>query len=390
MTTTPTFLSPKSRQFPFDEACEQIVRALHARNFKVPGFEVNFRDYGSGEMKFRYVDSVKNDALDVKLKFCRVQDNLGRWNDVAAVHTIQARKMSLDVYDDESGPTLCVYVGDDWERDRNQYWTRFNAQLDRAPRRCLRYKGEGHYRGRRNQLMMCERDSREYQPVEPHEPFSYDAAKVMDELRAHLVDVVLPAIEAHPIADAIDDVCALPAPIPVPDNFGPLFTYVDYSDASRIQAGRKDQGELSPDDRYGVRPCWRLAPIDIKSGPDMPEVAYDGFVWCVGPTPRVPSELRADISFYKDQLVKITLKDARGVFVAEHAAYEKRRAELSNELVRQRRDHFTNSEINDFVRARACTIIPITEYKEGFEIPVYLINRELDLDEVEFIGKCEP
>lgn len=34
------FLFPTSRQYPVDEVCEQIIRALHARNFEVPGLKV--------------------------------------------------------------------------------------------------------------------------------------------------------------------------------------------------------------------------------------------------------------------------------------------------------------------------------------------------------------
>ena len=85
-------------------------------------------------------------------------------------------------------------------------------------------------------------------------------------------------------------------------------------------------------------------------------------------------------------LIKVSPKDARGIYVADHATYEKRRAELAVELKGQR-DHFTGMEVDDFVRARACTIVSILDYKGNYEDPVYLINRELDIDEVEVIGR---
>ena len=49
LTTTPQFLYPYSRQFPFDEVAEKIVRAIEKRNWKVPGITVEFDIYGSGE-----------------------------------------------------------------------------------------------------------------------------------------------------------------------------------------------------------------------------------------------------------------------------------------------------------------------------------------------------
>ena len=111
-------------------------------------------------------------------------------------------------------------------------------------------------------------------------------------------------------------------------------------------------------------------------------MAFDGFLWC-GTSPNVSGEHSRG---FADQLVKVTPKDARGIYVADHAAYEQRRAEIAA-TIKGQRDRFTDAEVNDFIRARACTIVPITEYKGGYEEPVYLINRELGFDEVEVIGR---
>lgn len=130
---------------------------------------------------------------------------------------------------------------------------------------------------------------------------------------------------------------------------------------------------------------WRLAPLDIKRGPDLPEVAFDGFLWCgaIGTAGwRIPGE---HSSSFADHLIKLTPKDSRGIYVADHAVYEKRRQELASAISRDR-PYFTAVEVNDFIRARACTIVPLAEYKGGYEDPVYLINRELSFDEVEVIG----
>ena len=384
------FLYPKSRQFPFDEVSEQIVRALHARDWKVPGFVVEFRDYGSGAQKLRYVSKIESDPSaidlgqhDVLIDFGRPQGLLpdGRWNDVAAVNEVRLPRRALRVYEDESGPTYNVYVGDAWELDRRTWWSRPNQRLNKEPRLCVSYSGQSGYRNTRAATLVAVEDHREHSP-EGNEPRGYRTDVIMGEVRAYLQDV-LATIEAFPVPDVVADVCAEPPPIPFPSGIGPFFAYGEGRDAHRIAKGKKCLDDLLPADRYGMDANgYRLAPLGIKSGADLPEVAFDGFLWC-GTTPNVPGEHGR---WSLDQLVKLTPKDARGVYVADHAVYEKRRAVLAA-AIQGKRDSFTQEEVNDFIRARACTIVPITDYKGGYEDPVYLINRELGLDEVEVVGR---
>jgi hypothetical protein len=386
------FLYPKSRQFPFDEVCEQIVRALHARNFQVPGFTVVFRDYGSGAQKLRYVSEVKSSQLaidlghhDVVIRFGRPQGLLPgeKFNDVAAVDSVQLAKRALHVYPDESGPTYDVYVGSDWEHDRSTWWSRLNARLDKEPRLCVRYSGRNSYRNTRAAILEFVEDRREYGPQDG-EQWTFRTSEVMEEFRVYLQGVVLPGIEAHPIAATVDDVCVEPSPIPFPNDRGPFFTYGEPRDVRRIELGKKCLDELPLAERYGLASNLRLAHLSIKSGADLPEVAFDGFIWCgtIGAGWRVPGYMRRS---FEDYLVKVTPKDARGVYVANDAVYEKLRAELGAQI-KDQRDCFTQAEVDSFIRARACTIVPITEYKGNYEDPVYLINRELGFDEVEVIG----
>lgn len=389
------FLYPTKRQFPFDEICEQIVRALEARAWKVPGFVVEFREYGSGAQKLRCVRKILSDQSaidlghhDVRITFGRPQGLLpgGQLNDCAAVDEVQLARRSLHVYEDESGPTYNVYVGDGWERDRSTWWTRPNTRLNKEPRLCIKYSGRDRSRDVRAADLVWDKDGREYGP-EGEEPQRFSTSAVMEEFRAYLHDVLLPVIEEYPVADA-PHVFVEPSPIAMPVGVGPLFAYAEDRDVRRIELGKKCVEELRPADRYGMHGGgrWRLAPLGIKRGDDLPDVAFDGFLWC-GATPSVPGEHGRSAA--DQQLVKLTPKNARGVYVADHGAYVKRRAEIAKSIKGQR-DRFTDAEVNDFVRTRACTIVPITEYRGGYEAPVYLINRELDFDEVEVIGRRAP
>ena len=121
LTVKPKFLYPHSRQFPFDEVAEKIVRELKKRNFDIPGIEVELDLYGSGEEKYIYVSMIK--GADFKLWFCRVQGQLSKSkNDIAAIHEIKIPRQELCVYEDESGPTYRIYVGDDWEKDKEWFF----------------------------------------------------------------------------------------------------------------------------------------------------------------------------------------------------------------------------------------------------------------------------
>lgn len=386
------FLYPKSRQFPFDEAGEQIVRALEARAWKVPGLSVEFREYGSGAQKMRYVSSITSDQSaidlghhDVAIKFGRPQGLMpaGRWNDVAAIDEVRLPKRLLHVYGDESGPTYYVYVGDAWERDRSTWWSRPNAHLNNEKRVCVKYSGRSGYRNARAASLEWDRDGREYGP-EGDEPRSFRTHEVMEEVRVYLRDIILPAIEEYPVGTP--EIYVEPPPIPMPADFAPLFAYGEGRDVHRIELGKKCIDELQLADHYGLVGSPRLAHLSIKRGPDLPEVAFDGFLWCgtIGTAGwEVPGYMRGS---FDDYLIKVTPKDARGIYVADHGVYEKRRAELAAGF-KGSRDCFTDAEVNDFLRARACTIVPLTEYKGDFKEPVYLINRELGFDEVEVIGK---
>jgi hypothetical protein len=104
-----TFLYPESRQYPVDQVCEKIVRALEKRNWKIDGIEVEFTDLGTGEEKYRRVSKIEGENF--KLWFCRTQKNINPdYNDISAISEISIPRRKLCVYSDESGPSYYTYV----------------------------------------------------------------------------------------------------------------------------------------------------------------------------------------------------------------------------------------------------------------------------------------
>jgi hypothetical protein len=227
------FLYPISRQFPFDSICDQIIHELEKRNWQVPGIDVKFHEYGSGGEKFRAVSQIN--SQDFKLWFCRVQRVIsgGQWNDTAAVTEIVIPKKDLRVYEDESGPTFCLYVGNDYERDRERFMNglKVNSKLNGKPKTYLKYQGgcdcratagvsfeavgflmavltgdtkkldrmTHTHRGYRPSLLVHTNDlEREYDP-KGNEPKLFSTAEVMDEFKQYLEEIVLKMVMSHPI-----------------------------------------------------------------------------------------------------------------------------------------------------------------------------------------------
>ena len=190
LTTTPQFLYPYSRQFPFDEVAEKIVRAIEKRNWKVPGITIEFDIYGSGEAKYQMVRCITGDNF--KLYFCRVQGCINdRWNDKAALHSVCIPKQILEVYEDESGPSYYLYVGENWEYDKEWFMNsiKVHSKLNKEPRRYLRYSGNT-YRQRTKELVADNDLDREYSP-RGNEPVRINLEQKFNEFTAWLEKFVL-------------------------------------------------------------------------------------------------------------------------------------------------------------------------------------------------------
>lgn len=134
-------LLPTADHFPFDGVCGKFVRLLVEENYEVPGVEVEFHRY------FGCIHVSEVEGNDFRLRFGRKQGELSwRYNDIAAVTELiidGPPPMCLQVYEDGSGPTLYVYVGDDWERDRRNFvhGLKVNSRLRGKPRTYLGYSG---------------------------------------------------------------------------------------------------------------------------------------------------------------------------------------------------------------------------------------------------------
>ena len=387
----PKFLYPRSRQFPFDEVAEKIVKALEKRNWKVPGVTVEFYTYGSGEAKYKMVDQIKGENF--KLLFCRTQGKLNaNKNDIAAVHEIYIPKQGIRVYEDESGPTYYLYVGEDWEKDKE--WFRdsikVHSKLDKKPRKYLKYKGNT-YKGRATELV-CDNDlNREYSP-EGDEPQRINLEEKFEEFSSWLEKFVLEYILKFPEQERGEepDVELVPYSGPWPV----VFSVCKGEAVHRILKGKQNPNELTLEDRHAYfGDGHRLVPLSATSE-ELPEIAHEGFIWCDVNQNITQSSTKEDIlsdvywamgTFsFGNRVIAVRLKYANDVYVADNAKFDETRYKLFDAIAPRKR--LTDDELNQAEIARGVTIVPITEYKGGYKEPVLLINRELDFEEIEWIA----
>lgn len=395
----PQFLFPKSRQFPFDEVCEKIVRATQKRNWNVPGLTVEFSNYGSGKAKYRYVTNIRGENF--RLNFCRVQGNLGGYNDIAAVNVVTIPQQQMCVYDDESGPTYYLYVGNDWNKDKDKFTggIKTNYKLDKKPRMYLKYKGgwDGmySYRNQRPPFLFHDNDlGREYIPEEG-EPTEFVLADKFKEFSDWLYENVLAYIHKFPEADILKQSFVPEEIIPYKGEWDIVFGVSDWRFRDRVATGKKNPDELEPKYCHASFGSYhRLVPLDLACGnKEIPELARDGFIWCdtnQNITKESSHYILANGTYggsYDQLIVAIKLKYANHVYVIDNASFEETRRQIFESIVP--RDRLTDEELGRAYAARGKTIIPIYEYKGGYKEPIVLINRELDFDEILWIQEEE-
>lgn len=400
MRPAPTFLYPHARDYGFDEVCEKIVRALEKRHFDVPGIDVQISTYGSGEQRMRAVRRIT--GKEFSLGFSRGQGLLpeGVFIDTAAVCDVAIQGEKISVYEDHSGPSYHVYVGEDWDQDRSNFFGScvfVNSKLRGEPRIYLTYKGsdelnrrvrykyleKGGYEEAATYLLHDNDIGREYELADGDEPF-YKTSEVVARMTARL-EKELFKIETIPERKA-DYHFEEEADIPV-EACPELWTHVDRRTTSRIESGKSDLDSLPLARRFALTPGYRLLAYGVSSdGLDIDGgILHNGYVWSSMNPEEIPNESRLSIHFGKTHLVRITPTRANDIYVIDEAAYDHCRAVLGDKIEKEGRDRFSNSEIGDMKRARAKTLTPLNSYQGGFEKPVVIIGRELGFDEVQLI-----
>jgi hypothetical protein len=383
----PEMLRPTARVFSFDAVITEIAEALEARNWDIPGMQVEFDVYGRGDALYRYLKKVS--GSDFVLEFGRSQENMGSFNNIAAISRIAILKKDLTVHSDQSGPTLMEYIGRAWKSDQKKF---LNGSLwfyrDKRDR-LLEFKDSCNCGGARG---MEHTHTGRLSPIltSKGEPTrTYRTNQLFDEFAAWLVSNVLAVIKTQPLSEP-DYTRFDVADIPYPEDAPALFSFAQFREGMKIRTGKSDPSLLPADDRFALQQGRRLVHLGTsdKENP-VPDAAYDGFVWCgVGPV-TVESTVKDnpigdEIPWDQVFVCRIVPNRANDIYVADHAAYEKRRKELFDSI--GDRDLLTDQEVNELYLVRGRTMVPITEYDGSYERPIVLIGREVGFDEIEIVS----
>lgn len=352
------FLYPTSRQFPFDKVCEKIVRELEVRNWNVPDIRVKFYDYGTGEEKYRMVESIT--GKDFYINFCRGQ---------AAVSEIIIPRKELHVFDDESGPKLYIYVGKNWKKDQIEFFcgTKNMAKYYKRPRTYLVYSGVA-YNGRSNILKIDTDIDREYGLKFGDKEF-YETNKIFAKFNRWLNKYVLNYILFQPIGEKIEETVEL---LPVPKEFETLYTLVESGRVAEIKKAKNNLEEVVKSKRFGLIPSLRLVSLDCQRDDSVPEKAYDGFIWC---------NFDDIFEFRREHsVVKVCLKNINDVYIADLSGSKEYAQSLFEANLNK--EYLTDIEYEECKLISGRTLVLLNKYKGGYKEPIILINRELELDEV--------
>lgn len=208
----PMFLYPELRQFPFDETCEQIVRALESRNWDVPGIIVRFNTFGPMNARSKYcmVKEIKSDDFSFNLYFCRFQKNVGEFTDTAAISRINIPKMELDIDNARSVPTFTKYIGETWENDKKIFVKSLKGELgriDHEPGMYLRYIVDDNAAGAKPDILIRgDNDPSNKYPPEDEEPIEYRISTVFQIFQLWLMDYLLAKILEYPTTNEEIDI----------------------------------------------------------------------------------------------------------------------------------------------------------------------------------------
>jgi len=350
--------------FPINEKRKLIETELMMRNFDVPGIDVEFYYHVDREGKYTYhVTSIRCENPDIRIN---------------SDYEIRARGVIMSLHSDGSG-SLDMYCGDNWEADRNEFTKGrlFHRKMDNKSRINLHYQ-----RSNRGQPYTATNDcSRGYYPdTERNEPLSYSVQEIEHKILEGLEDL-FDLIKSTPRQKINHDLFSEPNPIYLTNELfrGTLLhTYISNDSVYDIQGGTRGN--------FGIDGGWRLMDFSVSPPKDHPyhELMNDGFIYCEIEWPN--GEITKNNWHYnwnRESKVILKLKNMNNVFVVDAAAgdnFKKEWFEQNPTL-----DTMTNEAYAELQKVRGQTMIHINDYKGDFEKPLVIIDRVVEVEEIEIL-----
>lgn len=330
-----------------DEVCADIVDALKEKNWSVPGIKITFKQAGSGDTKYYYVQKIAGENF--LLQFGRRIDINSQTRLRTQIEDLCLEKthrhLATILFDKVVHTT---YIGTDWKHDQKTFQ---KLALDYLAVPSLEKK--------------CW-SSPTYERCSASE-FKLDVAW----LRCN----VLAYIQAQSSQSPVPLPFIKPA-IPFPSQHLPLYVRVTAKELKRIQKGKENPKQLPPHKRFGLSTHGlSLATIYDCGRSGLPKLACRSCRHC---HLKEPTHLLNERGY---RVVKLFPKDARYIYV-----YDEQPAIAHKTKCLATVDRLTDEHLRMAIRMAMKTCVSITDYKGDYIVPVVILSAnvgQLSLDEVE-------
>lgn len=344
--------------------------------------KVTLHEFGDGV--FSNISEVKSDEF--RIWNCRKSGvtYLNRFNDLSLPSDIEINPLNLEIqlYGDESG----IYIGKEGKRFTN---SRVATAVGKGYSSDT-YRDDLHrtYSGPNPQATPREGYTNENWR-EDKTVLSWK--EVEDEAIVWLVDKVLNPLKQAPKPEHQETFP--PDEEPFPDGkIGPLFAFVEMKDIERIARIKDDPAKAYPHERKAIRTYRRLFSLNTPIGEGIPKEAHDGYIWCgVGKVDEktdmdklsiAHEDRRTDTSFgHNEGIAVIKPKYATDIYVVDWQKWD----DYREKTFTKDHDRLTKDEVVEMYWEVGRTMVPITEYEGGYNKPVVLIGKALEMDEIDTV-----
>ncbi len=396
-----TFFFPTVEEYPFDTVCKNIVQALHQRGWNVPGITVEFDEYFKGHAIAKRVSEIK--GADFYINFSRVQSREGNITNMAAASTIGIPKWLLSVYGDHSGPSFYVYVGNNWEAEKSQFFTglKVNSKLCGEPRTYLAYTGSPYKNA--NMVKHTNDIGREYD-LQPGDMESYPTKTVYNTIAEWLSENVLNVINTYPVTTPVEVESHTLNPFTDEEKSKLPFEVLTvltskWETYEKIRDNFQNEMELPPEKRYAFVQNTRLLNLGVEKDDTITDIMYDGFIWSE-PVLIVDFEgVKGSLLYRRSDIdggmsigdtlysVAVVPKYSNEVYVIDASAREefKRKYFESHPELKSMED----KAYDDFLKIEARTLVTLTAYDGSYKEPMVIFRRNVELDEIVEVRKIK-
>ena len=391
-----TFFFPEIEEYPFDVVCKNIVQALYQRGWDVPGITVEFDESVKGHSRSVKVGRIKGNDFHIDFHRSQKHDHgTGLYNSAAAGN-IGIPKWDLSVYEDHSGPCFYVYVGNNWDAEKDHFFNglKVNSKLCREPRTYLKYSGNSY---KNSKILKHDNDlDREYE-CGPEDKKVYDADEVNNIIAKWLINNVLIKIYNYPVTNTIDVAPYVLNPLTDIEKDklkSETLTVLtsDWSKYEKIRNNPTDETILLAQDMYAFVQNTRLLNLGISIGDSgINKIAHDGFVWSELGSINNVNDLENSILYRRSNIdggsfgrilysVTIFPKYSNEIYVIDASAREEFKSNYFQ--INIDRKMMDDIAFNTLGKVEALTLVPLLEYDGSFKEPLILFRRSIELEEV--------